>query len=303
MALHNEIEFENDICEHLGAHGWLYAGPEDHFHYDKKRALYPADVVAWVQESQPAAWERLTASHGAAAEGLLLDRLRKALDTQGVLEVLRHGVELVGLRHPIELCQFRPALGMNEALQRRYAANRLRVVRQLHYSVHSNESLDLGLFLNGIPVATAELKSDYTQGAQDAIDQYRLDRLPKAPGKNLGEPLFSFPGGALVHFAVSNSEVWMTTRLAGADTRFLPFNRGNQGGAGNAPNPQGYATGYLWEEVWQRDQWLALLGRYLVAKRNDKKQLAGWIFPRYHQLDATRKLVAQVLKDGPGGAT
>lgn len=215
--------------------------------------------------------------------------------------MLRAGLDIVGLKQRLALCQFRPALAMNEALQARYAANRLRVIRQVRYSQHGEQSLDLVLFLNGIPVATAELKSDYTQSVRDAVDQYRLDRLPKAPGKNIAEPLLSFPGGALVHFAVSNSEAQMCTRLAGTDSRFLPFNRGHDFGKGNPPNPNGAPTAYLWEEVWQRDSWLEILGRYLVPVKDDKKRLTGWIFPRFHQLDATRKLVAEALKDGPGG--
>ncbi len=300
MALHHEITFEAEICEHLSAHGWLYDGPEDWKNYNRARALYAPDVIAWVQTSQPDTWDRLTQTHGSAADKTLLDRLRKALDTQGTLTVLRYGVELVGLKHPVDLCQFRPALGMNETLQARYAANRLRVVRQVHYSLHGEQSIDLVLFLNGVPVTTVELKTDFTQSVRDAVDQYRYDRPPKVPGKNLPEPLLAFPGGALVHFAVSNSEVRMTTRLAGAKTRFLPFNRGNGDAAGNPPNPHGYATAYLWEDVWARDAWLNILGRYLVPTHNDKKHLTGWIFPRYHQLDATRRLVAQVLADGPG---
>jgi len=190
---------------------------------------------------------------------------------------------------------------MNEALAARYAANRLRVVRQLRYSPHHENSLDLVLFLNGIPVATAELKSDYTQRVEDAVDQYRFDRLPKLPGRNTPEPILAFPGGALVHFAVSNSEVRMCTRLEGADSRFLPFNRGQEGGAGNPPNPNGTPTAYLWEEVWERHSWLDILGRYLVPVKDEKKRLQGWIFPRFHQLDATRKLLAAVLQEGPGG--
>ncbi|MGA9335254.1 MAG: DEAD/DEAH box helicase family protein, partial [Rudaea sp.] len=137
------------------------------------------------------------------------------------------------------------------------------------------------------------------QSVGDAVDQYRFDRNPHPKGGQI-EPLLSFPGGALVHFAVSQAEVMMTTRLAGPATHFLPFNRGNHGAAGNAPNPDGFATAYLWEEVWARDSWLEILGRYLIGKRDDKKQLTGVIFPRYHQLDATRKLIADVLERGAG---
>ena len=174
------------------------------------------------------------------------------------------------------------------------------MVRQVGHSPnHPKAELDLVLFLNGIAVATAELKSNFTQSVHDAVDQYREDRRPLPKGGVL-EPLLGFPGGALVHFAVSQSEVMMSTRLAGTETVFLPFNRGNGGGAGNAPNPGGYATAYLWEEVWAVDSWLDILHRYFICKRNDKKQPQAVIFPRYHQLDATRKLVADVLDKGPG---
>jgi type I restriction enzyme R subunit len=168
-----------------------------------------------------------------------------------------------------------------------------------HSPNNPNDALDLVLFLNGIPVATAELKSDFTQSVADAVDQYRFDRHPQ-PKSGVVEPLLQFPGSALVHFAVSQSEVMMTTRLAGPATHFLPFNRGNQGAAGNPPNPSGFATAYLWEEVWARDSWLQILGRYLIGKRDDKKQLTGVIFPRYHQLDATRRLVGDVMANGAG---
>jgi len=158
----------------------------------------------------------------------------------------------------------------------------------------------LAFFLNGIPVATAELKSEFTQSVYDAVDQYRFDRHP-APKGGQTEPLLSFPGGALVHFAVSQTEVMMTTRLSGPGTTFLPFNRGNNGGAGNAPNPGGFSTSYLWEEVWERASWLEIIGRYLIGKKNEKKNLTSVIFPRYHQFDATRKILAQVRAEGPGG--
>ena len=158
----------------------------------------------------------------------------------------------------------------------------------------------MAFFLNGIPVATAELKSEFTQSVYDAVDQYRFDRHP-APKGGQTEPLLSFPGGALVHFAVSQTEVMMTTRLSGPGTTFLPFNRGNNGGAGNAPNPGGFSTSYLWEEVWERASWLEIIGRYLIGKKNEKKNLTSVIFPRYHQFDATRKILAQVRAEGPGG--
>ncbi len=299
MSLHKEIEFENDICAALAATGWLY-DPTDAAAYDRKRALFPADVLAWVQEAQPKAWEGLTKSHGAAAAEVLLDRIRKQLDDRGTLDVLRVGVELLGLRQPLSLAQFRPALAMNPELQARYAANRLRVVRQVRYSLHNENCLDLVLFLNGIPVATAELKTDFTQAVEDAVDQYRFDRNPKPKGQGAAEPLLDFPRGALVHFAVSNSRVRMTTKLSGPSTTFLPFDRGDNGAAGNPPNPKGHATSYLWEEVWERESWLEILGRYVVATRDSKKKIERVIFPRYHQLDATRKLVGAVLADGPG---
>lgn len=299
MSLHQEIHFESAICEHLGRHGWLYE-EGDAAHYHRQSGLFLPDLLAWIETTQPDAWQALTKTHGASLPKVLAERVRKCLNEQGTLEVLRRGVEMVGLRKPLSLAQFKPALGLNPTIQTAYEANRLRVVRQVHHSLNNaNEALDLVLFVNGVAVATAELKSDFTQSVGDAVDQYRFDRQPQPKG-GLVEPLLAFPGGALVHFAVSQSEVMMSTRLAGSNTVFLPFNRGNAGGAGNAPNPSDFATSYLWHEVWQRDSWLEILGRYLIAKRNDKKQLAGLIFPRYHQLDVTRKLVADVLENGPG---
>ena len=299
-GLHKEIAFEEGICAHLGAHAWLYEAISAD-RYDRKLALFVEDFIAWVKASQPMAWKTLEASKGAAAATELADRLRASLDQQGTLHVLRNGFDVLGLKQALAVCQFKPALSMNADLQARYQANRLRVVRQVRYSLHGEQCLDLVLFLNGIPIATAELKSDYTQSVQDAIDQYRYDRPPRVPGKNLAEPLLSFPGGALVHFAVSNSEVHMSTRLQGADSVFLPFNQGHDHGAGNPPNPHGAPTSYLWEQIWQRDGWLEILGRYIIPIRDKKKQLQRWIFPRFHQLVATRKLVSAVLEEGPGG--
>ncbi len=299
MSLHNEIEFENEICEHLAANDWLYSANDDG--YDRARALFPEDVLAWVQETQPKAWEAIVKNHGTNAADTLLSRLRDQLDQRGTLDVMRQGVEMLGLRGKLLLSQFKPALAINPDILTRYAANRLRIMRQVHYSQHNENSIDLVLFLNGLPVATVELKTDFTQSVQDAIDQYRFDRNPKPKGQ-AAEPLLSFLSGALVHFAVSNREVYMVTKLEGTDTEFLPFNQGYNGAKGNPLNPSGgHRTAYLWEQVWERQSWLEILGRYLVAQKDDKKQIKKIIFPRFHQLDATRKLQAAVLTEGPGG--
>jgi type I restriction enzyme, R subunit len=215
MSLHTEIKFEDDICNHLGANGWFYE-LGDAANYDSALALYPVDVVAWVQGSQPKSWESLVKTHGAGKDGAektLLERLRRQLDERGTLDVLRFGVDMLGLRGSLALAQFKPALGMNPELQANYAANRLRVVRQVR-TTHG-DIIDLVLFVNGLPVATAELKSEFTQGINEAVEQYRNDRQPRPKGKPSAEPLLDFPRGALVHFAVTNREVMMTTLQPG----------------------------------------------------------------------------------------
>ncbi|WP_200927316.1 type I restriction endonuclease [Methylobacterium sp. Leaf100] len=224
MSLHKENSFENEICAHLEAQGWIYE-PGSAAHYDRARALFPADLLALVQETQLKIWEALTRSHGASAEAALLDRVRKQIDNLGALHVIRHGVEMAGVRGLVTLAQFRPAFGKNPDILAAYQANRLRVVRQLRYSTTNENCIDLALFLNGVPVATIELKTDFTQSVTDAIDQYRFDRLPRPKGQT-PEPLLSFPSGALVHFAVSNTEVHMTTKLAGPPDTLLAIQQG-----------------------------------------------------------------------------
>jgi type I restriction enzyme R subunit len=297
--LHQEHHFEREICESLAAQGWFYA-EGDAAHYDRETALYLPDLIDWIQTTQPDSYKRLLKSHGDDLTNRVAERVRKSMNERGTLDVLRRGVEMLGLREPLMLVQFKPAFTLNPTIQTHYEANRLRVVRQIRHSTNQHgDEMDLVLFVNGVPTATVELKSDFTQSVGDAVDQYRFDRNPHVKGGKF-EPLLSFPSGALVHFAVSQSEVMMTTELKGAETRFLPFNLGNKGGAGNPPNPNGYATSYLWEEVWARESWLEIIGRYLISKRNDKKQIVSNIFPRYHQLDATRKLIADVLALGAG---
>ncbi|MFN9636514.1 MAG: type I restriction endonuclease subunit R [Synechococcaceae cyanobacterium] len=302
MSLHHESAFEREICEHLGAHGWLYEEGSAAA-YSRELALYPPDLIAWVQEAQPEAWEVLQKNHGSKAEATLLQRVRQQLDQVGTLDLLRHGVEVLGLPKALKLAEFKPAFGLNPAILARYNANRLRVVRQVRYSTRNENCLDLVLFLNGIPVSTAELKTDNTQNIADAVWQYKTDRNPRPVGQ-APEPLLSFPSGALVHFAVSNREVQMTTRLEGPRTQFLPFNRGSDPGgpdcgAGN-PVMAGHRTAYLWEEVWERESWLEILGRFCIAERDKKKQIKRLVFPRYHQLAVTRLLLQAVLEEGAG---
>lgn len=303
MSLHNEINFEIEICDYLAENGWLYS-ENGAAEYDRKNALFPADVVAWIQETQPDEWKTLTGNHGDATTEIVLDRLRNAINQAGALYVLRNGFDALGLRRGLKMAEFKPALAMNPDITKRYEANRLRVVRQVGYSQHNKNSIDLVLFLNGIPIATVELKTDFTQSVEDAVQQYKLDRIPNPKGKT-PEPLLTFHSGALVHFAVSSSQVQMTTKLAGPSTFFLPFNQGDagpgkSGAAGNPPNPNGPKTAYLWEQVWQRDSWLDILGKYLIVEKDGKKNVKAIIFPRFHQLDVTRRLVSTITKEKPG---
>jgi type I restriction enzyme, R subunit len=310
MEMHHEVKFEAELCEYLDKHGWLYS--QNDAGYDRQRALFPEDVFAWLQDTESAEWAKKvkptsTALAQEKARQSLLDRLVKVLDLPvaqggGALNVLRKGFKDTPADFP-RLMQKRPETIAAPAVTARYAANRLRVVRQLHYSTKHNNSIDLVLFCNGIPVATLELKTDFTQSVNDAKLQYMQDRLPA------GEPLLGFGTRALVHFAVSNDEVWMTTKLAGSATYFLPFNRGNDGQAGNPPDDQGgSATSYLWREVLQRDTWLDILGKFVHVETNRRKdpvtkkvtESRELIFPRYHQLDAVTRLVADSREKGPG---
>ena len=190
--LHQEHHFESAICSHLGQNGWLYAEGDAGL-FDRGTALFLPDLLAWMEATQPESLQGLNKTHGAALPQVLAERVRKNLNERGTLDVLRRGVEMVGLREPLMLAQFKPALAINPAIQTRYTANRLRVVRQVHHSPNNpQDAVDLVLFVNGIAVATAELKSDFTQSVGDAVDQYRFDRDP-APKGGLVEPLLINP--------------------------------------------------------------------------------------------------------------
>jgi type I restriction enzyme R subunit len=266
--------------------------------FKPKLGLDTAELLAFIKETQPAAWKRLLEVHS-GLEGVLQqfgDRLAKQLDERGSVDVLRHGVNDHGIE--VRLAFFKPAHGLTPELTERYVANRLTVTRQLPYEAGAAKTLDLCLFVNGIPVATAELKNPLThQTVENAKHQYRTDRDPAN---------VTLERRALVHFAVDPDLVEMTTKLEGPATRFLPFNRGHAGGKGNAPDPTGHRTCYLWEEIWARDAWLDLLGRFVHVVPGEgpthaaKLKADSVIFPRYHQWDAVRRLEATARAQGPG---
>lgn len=313
MAQHNEIEFEKEIAEYLAAKGWRYS-PDDSG-YDRERAIFPEDALGWLADTQPEQLDKVVkpGSDGTAKQrNQLLDRIVKILDTPlenggGTLNLLRKGFSHLSAK--FQMCVFRPESTLNKKRNAEYAAVRLRVMRQVHFSTADNRSVDLVFFVNGLPVATAELKTDFTQTVTDAITQYRTSRLPKDTATGKAQPLFMSGARALVYFAVSNDEVWMTTKLAGDKTHFLPFNRGSEdGGAGNPLNPNGSRTSYLWERVLQRDAWLNILGRLMYIKHESSTDpISGRTsksstlrFPRFHQWEAVSELTAAVTAEGVG---
>ncbi|OHV64185.1 DEAD/DEAH box helicase family protein [Pseudofrankia sp. BMG5.36] len=307
MADHNEVVFESEICAYLEAHGWLYSA--DDSGYDRERALFPSDVFAWLEETQPAAYGK--ALKAAGSEAKVLDVLATALDKPlehggGTLNILRNGVVYIGGGR-LKLAQFRPETSLNATTVAQYAAMRVRVMRQVRFSTADQRSLDLVFFVNGLPVATVELKTDFTQSLDEAINQYRKDRRPVTNGRP--EPLLSFGHRALVHFAVSNDLAAMTTRLEGEKTHFLPFNIGHDGGAGNPPGAEGWsATAYLWERVWEKDAWLTIIGRLMIVETREEWDVAAgtsvrrtsMLFPRFHQWEAVTSIVDAVREEGVG---
>jgi len=293
---HREIAFEAAIEDYLLQRGgYAKADPAN---FDRERAVDPAVLIPFIQETQPEAWAALEAIHGTDTTTVLLDDLAKAMDSHGSLSVIRHGFKCFGKL--FRVAYFAPAHGMNPDTQRLYAANRLTLTRQVHYSTAHEKSLDLVLSVNGLPVATAELKNRMTgQDVEHARHQYMDDRDPR-------EKVFEFKKRTLVHFAVDPDLVYMTTRLAGRSTHFLPFNLGDGTGAGNPENPGGYKTAYLWEQVWARDSLLDILARFLHLEATSK-QVGGrtvkketMIFPRFHQLDVVRRLEADARQAGTG---
>ncbi len=295
---HSEAAFETVIETHLLQHGYVSVAREG---FDRERAIFPATVLAFIRETQAKEWAKLEALHGDKTGEQILGDLCKWMDQNGALATLRHGFKCYG--RTLHAAFFKAAHELNPELEARYAANRLGLTRQLHFSPRSGKSLDVTLSLNGIPVATVELKNPLTgQRVEDARRQYQQDRDPR-------EPIFEFKRRTLVHFAADTESVLMTTRLAGRATHFLPFNKGCDGGAGNPPDPSGrtYRTAYLWEEVLQRDSLLDLLARFIHLQVDEKRDEQGrkvraesMIFPRYHQLQAVRRLVDAARSEGVG---
>jgi type I restriction enzyme, R subunit len=325
-----EAAFQQDIIDQMIEGGWQLGDAAD---YDRERALYPSDCLAYVKTTQPKTWAKYQKLYPSNPEQAFIDKLAaqlgkadphasdKSLRTFGTLGVLRH--ELRDKSASFKLCQFKPDHGLNPETQAMYEGNILRVVPELVYSPYATEAhlaetgtkakawrIDLVLFLNGIPIVTMELKSEFKQAVENAIKQYKKTRLPKDPATNKPEPLLTFKRGALVHFAVSQYEAYMTTKLEGAATHFLPFNRGTEdGGAGNElpEDLDTYATAYLWNEVLAPANILQIIGRFIHLEikteedwdgRKTKKETL--IFPRYHQWDLVNRLVSSSREEGPG---
>ena len=298
MKRTEEYAFETVIEKDLLAGGYRAIAPDG---FDRKAALFPSEALEFIQETQPAEWQKLEALLGDKVREQILSDLCKWMDTYGSLATLRHGFKCYG--RTLRIAYFKAAHELNPELEARYAANRLALTRQLHYAEHSEKSLDVVLSLNGIPIVTLELKNPLSgQTVEDACQQYKRDRDPR-------EPIFEFKRRTLVHFAVDTESVWMTTRLAGPATHFLPFKKGCDGGAGNPPDPGGrtYRTAYLWEEVLSRDSMLDLLARFIHLQIDEKRDDQGrkvkvetMIFPRYHQLEAVRLLVEMARGEGAG---
>ena len=302
----NERVFEAHVeAVLLQRGGWQ---PGTNAEWDVERAIFPARVCQFLETTQLKLWAEMRGLHAAELEKLIVGALIKELDLKGALHVLRHGFKFYG--KTFRLAYFKPAHGLNEDVLALYARNQLTITRQVLCHPGKHDTVDLLFAVNGLPVATCELKNPGTgQNWRHAVRQYEKDRDPRAP-------LFGFKSRALVHFAADPDEIHMATRLRGADTHFLPFNRGShpgevQCGAGNPQHPSGYRTGYFWEDVLQRDKFLDILGHFMFVEKKEEKIEDGRggqrhitkeavIFPRYHQLDAVRKIVDATRGEGPG---
>ena len=297
-----EKQFESDIEYSLLTYGGYAKGDAKTF--DRTVALDVATLISFVKATQPKSWEKYETIYGTSCEKSFVERFCKEVRSLGLLSVLRHGFKDRGIT--FRVVYWKPETSINQTAQAQYERNVLHCTRQLHYSVSNENSIDIVLFLNGIPVVSMELKNQFTgQDTDNAIHQYKFDRASK-------DTIFEFKNRVLVHFAVDLYNVFMTTRLQGANTYFLPFNQGsngsgNVGGKGNPQNPDGYQTAYLWEKVLAKDSLLEILHKYMHLqvevkedKNGNKTRKETMIFPRYHQLDVVTRLLADVKSNGAG---
>lgn len=292
MSITTENTFETALVQSLVEQGGYTQGNAED--YSKELGMFKYEVLAFLQTSQPKRWAKISAIHGADTDNRIIQRLYKELDLRGGLDVLRNGFVDYGVR--FQMAYFQPASGLNPDAVDLYNKNSLQVYRQIYYSTKNKNSVDVVLALNGIPVATLELKNQFTnQNVGNALKQYSTTRDNK-------ELLFAFKKRTLVHFAVDQDEVFMTTKLDGSKTYWLPFNKGANNGKGNPKNENGYRTAYLWEYILQKDSWMEILQRFVHLQTEEfesngkiyKKEKL--IFPRYHQLDAVRKISNNVLE-------
>jgi type I restriction enzyme R subunit len=303
MKVHSEAAFETVIEQYMLDHSYQKIVKES---YSKEKAFFPSTVIEFIKTTQAKEWVRLETLLGNQTEQQVIIDLSKWMDANGSLSTLRHGFKCYG--RTLHVAYFKAAHTLNPELEEKYKSNILGITRQLDYSLRNNETkrggiIDIALTLNGIPIATIELKNPITnQTVEDGKKQYRKDRDPR-------ELLFEFKKRTLVHFVADTELVFMTTRLAGDATYFLPLNRGMDGGAGNPEdkNHRSYRTAYLWEEILERNSLLDLMARFIHLQVEEKLTDEGrkikkesMIFPRYHQLQAVRCLVTASMKDDVG---
>ena len=291
-----EKQLEEDIETYLLDHGGYKRGDPKQF--DRRLALDTQTLLSFIQTSQPKEWQRYTTIYGSQSETKFIQRVTEEINKYGLLKILRGEIKDRGCR--FNLVYWRPETTINKETTLQYQQNILHCTRQLHYSPSNENSIDIVLFINGIPIVSLELKNQFTgQNVTNAISQYKFDRSGR-------DPIFTFKTRVLVHFAVDLYEVWMTTRLAGTRTYFLPFNQGSNGpghtgGKGNPSSADGsYASSYLWKDILTKDNLLELLHKYLHLAKDEKTSKETLIFPRYHQLDVVTKLLKNVKETGAG---
>jgi type I restriction enzyme R subunit len=293
MTKLNEAAYERSLCQALVDSGYDKLNPNSD--WDVELALCPTVLLDYIRDSQPDEWAKLQGHYGAAVETKVIEEIVRQIKKEGMLAVLRSGIHDRGVH--FKVVQFAPPTSLNPEVAKRYARNRMGVMQQVRFDPKTQQTIDVVLFVNGLPLATVELKNAYTgQTATNAIKQYMKDRVPKT-----STPLIDFNQRALVHFAADTAECYMTTKLDGKKTYFLPFNKGDNGHKGNPVADGNYSTHYLWDEVWQKDAWLNILQNYLVLEREAKTdpwRKGRLIFPRYHQWQCVRRLIAE-SRNGP----